>query len=73
MALVVIALPITEVLYQRGLFDAEDTAATALALAIYGLGLPANKQLYMRYDALHTERYFSWPLVAGQARSASRK
>ena len=28
----------------------------------------ANKQLYMRYDALHTERYFSWPLVAGQAR-----
>ena len=28
----------------------------------------ANKQLYLRYDALHTERYFSWPLVAGQAR-----
>ena len=40
-ALVIIALPITEVLFQRGAFGAEDTAATALALAIYGLGLPA--------------------------------
>ena len=41
MALVVIALPLTSVLYQRGAFDAGDTAATALALAIYGAGLPA--------------------------------
>ncbi len=40
-ALIVIALPLTTVLYQRGAFDASDSAATALALAIYGAGLPA--------------------------------
>lgn len=27
----------------------------------------ANRQLFMRYDALHTERWFSWPIVAGVA------
>ena len=40
-ALVVMALPLTTVLYQRGAFGAEDAAMTALALAIYGAGLPA--------------------------------
>lgn len=40
-ALVVIALPLCEVLYQRGAFGPDDTANTAVALAIYGLGLPA--------------------------------
>ncbi len=40
-ALVVIAEPLVSVLFQRGRFTAEDTTATALALAIYGLGLPA--------------------------------
>ena len=40
-ALVVIALPICEVLYQRGAFGPQDTANTALALAAYGIGLPA--------------------------------
>lgn len=40
-ALVVIAEPLVSVLFQRGRFTAEDTEATALALAIYGLGLPA--------------------------------
>ncbi len=41
MALVVIALPITSVLYQRGAFTDDDAANTALALAAYGVGLPA--------------------------------
>ncbi len=40
-ALVVMALPLTTVLYQRGAFDAHDAQMTALALAIYGAGLPA--------------------------------
>jgi putative peptidoglycan lipid II flippase len=40
-ALVVIAVPLISVLYQRGQFTAEDTGSTALALAVYGVGLPA--------------------------------
>jgi putative peptidoglycan lipid II flippase len=40
-ALVVIAMPLTTVLFQRGAFGPSDAAATALALAIYGAGLPA--------------------------------
>ncbi|TDL81936.1 murein biosynthesis integral membrane protein MurJ [Palleronia sediminis] len=33
--------PLVSVLFQRGAFDAGDAQATALALTIYGLGLPA--------------------------------
>ncbi|WP_424985544.1 murein biosynthesis integral membrane protein MurJ [Microbulbifer sp. S227A] len=40
-ALVVIPYPLISVLFQRGAFDAADAAATALAVAVYGLGLPA--------------------------------
>jgi putative peptidoglycan lipid II flippase len=40
-ALVIIPLPLVSVLFERGAFGADDTAATALAVAIYGLGLPA--------------------------------
>ncbi len=40
-ALVALALPLTTVLYQRGAFDAQDAEMTAIALAIYGAGLPA--------------------------------
>ncbi|WP_298260653.1 murein biosynthesis integral membrane protein MurJ [uncultured Litoreibacter sp.] len=40
-ALMVIPSPLISVLFERGRFTAEDTAATALAVAIYGLGLPA--------------------------------
>lgn len=40
-ALVVIPLPLVAVLFERGAFSADDSAATALAVAIYGLGLPA--------------------------------
>jgi putative peptidoglycan lipid II flippase len=73
-ALVVIALPITEVLYQRGAFGAEDTAATALALAIYGLGLPAfvlQKALqplyFAREDTKRPFRYAVWSMVLNAA------
>ena len=40
-ALMVIPLPLVSVLFQRGAFGADDAAATALAVAVYGLGLPA--------------------------------
>lgn len=40
-ALVVLAEPIIGVLYQRGAFTASDTIETALALAVFGAGLPA--------------------------------
>ena len=63
-ALVVIALPLTSVLFQRGAFNADDAANTALALAAYGVGLPAfvlHKVLqplfYAREDSRRPFRY----------------
>jgi putative peptidoglycan lipid II flippase len=40
-ALMVIPVPLVSVLFERGAFGPEDTAATALALAVYSVGLPA--------------------------------
>ncbi len=40
-ALAVIPVSLISALFERGAFDASDTAATALACAVYGLGLPA--------------------------------
>ncbi|EAQ12322.1 putative peptidoglycan lipid II flippase [Maritimibacter alkaliphilus HTCC2654] len=40
-ALVVIPLPLVTVLFERGAFTADDSASTAFAVAVYGLGLPA--------------------------------
>ncbi|WP_461470794.1 murein biosynthesis integral membrane protein MurJ, partial [Pararhodobacter sp.] len=40
-ALIVAAMPLVSVLFERGRFGPEDTAATALAVAVYGIGLPA--------------------------------
>ncbi|PQV56777.1 putative peptidoglycan lipid II flippase [Defluviimonas denitrificans] len=40
-ALMVIAVPLIGVLYERGAFTRADTVPTALALAVYGAGLPA--------------------------------
>ena len=40
-ALVVAAVPLISVLFMRGAFDPADVGPTALALAIYGVGLPA--------------------------------
>ncbi len=39
-ALMVIPIPLVQVLYQRGAFGTDDTMNTAIAVAIYGLGLP---------------------------------
>src|SRR5690606_2643707 len=40
-AMIVIPAPLISVLFERGAFTAADTAPTALALAVYGAGLPA--------------------------------
>ncbi|ARO13617.1 integral membrane protein MviN [Ketogulonicigenium robustum] len=67
-ALVVIAVPLISVMYQRGAFTADDTAATALVLAVYGLGLPAfvlQKVLQPLYYAREDTRSpFRFALVA---------
>lgn len=73
-ALVVIALPLCEVLFQRGAFGPDDTAATALALAAYGIGLPAfvlHKVLqplfYAREDTRSPFRYAVISMVVNAA------
>ncbi|MEJ6403931.1 murein biosynthesis integral membrane protein MurJ [Yoonia sp. 2307UL14-13] len=67
-ALMVIPLPLVSVLYERGAFTSDDTAATAIAVAIYGLGLPAfvlQKTLQPLYFAREdTKRPFYYALVA---------
>ena len=40
-ALMVVPGTLVSVLFERGAFDADDTAATAVALMVYALGLPA--------------------------------
>ncbi|RKF13608.1 murein biosynthesis integral membrane protein MurJ [Roseovarius spongiae] len=67
-ALMVIPIPLITVLFERGAFGADDTAATALAVAIYGLGLPAfvlQKVLQPIYFAREdTTRPFHFAVVA---------
>jgi len=67
-ALMIIPLPLVSVLYERGAFTRDDTAATAMAVAIYGLGLPAfvlQKTLQPLFFAREdTKRPFYYALVA---------
>ena len=67
-ALMVIPLPLVSVLFERGAFGTDDTAATALAVSIYGLGLPAfvlQKLLQPLYFArADTKRPFYYALIA---------
>jgi putative peptidoglycan lipid II flippase len=67
-ALVVIAVPLISVLFQRGAFTSDDTAATALALSVYAVGLPAfvlQKVLQPLYFAREdTRRPFQYAVVA---------
>jgi putative peptidoglycan lipid II flippase len=73
-ALVVIAWPLVHVLYERGAFGSDDSAATATALAIYGAGLPAfvlHKVLqplfYAREDTRRPFHYALWSMVLNAA------
>ena len=63
-ALMVIATPLVQVLFQRGAFSPEDSAQTALSVLIYAAGLPAlvlHKVLqplfYAREDTVRPFRY----------------
>lgn len=67
-ALIVIPIPLVSTLFERGQFTSKDTIATALAVAIYGLGLPAfvlQKTLQPLYFAREdTRRPFYYALVS---------
>lgn len=67
-ALVAIPVPLVSVLFGRGAFGEADIAATALAVAVYGLGLPAfvlQKVLQPLYFARENTRSpFRFALVA---------
>ncbi|MEZ5799071.1 MAG: lipid II flippase MurJ, partial [Paracoccaceae bacterium] len=67
-ALMVIALPIITVLFQRGAFTAADSQETAVALAVYSLGLPAfvlHKVLQPLYYAREdTRRPFNFAVLS---------
>lgn len=67
-ALAVIPGALIAALFQRGAFDATDTAATALACAVYGLGLPAfvmQKVLQPLFFAREdTKRPFYYAVIA---------
>lgn len=67
-ALVTIPVSLVTVLFERGAFDAADTRATALACAVYGLGLPAfvlQKVVQPLYFAREdTRRPFYFALAA---------
>ncbi|MBV0913963.1 murein biosynthesis integral membrane protein MurJ [Anianabacter salinae] len=72
-ALIVIASPLVSVLFERGRFDAADTAATALALAVYGAGLPAFvmqkslQPLYFARENTRTPFYYALASLAVNA------
>ena len=75
-ALAVVALPITEVLFHRGAFTDQDTAATATALAIFALGLPAfvlikvfSPAYFAREDTRTPMRFAAISLTANTAGS----
>ncbi len=73
-ALVVVPGPLVSVLFERGRFTPEDTAATALACAIYGAGLPAfvlQKVLqplyFARSDTRSPFRFALWAMAVNAA------
>ncbi|MCI5110980.1 MAG: murein biosynthesis integral membrane protein MurJ [Marivita sp.] len=73
-ALVVIPLPLVSVLFERGATGADDSAAIAMAVAIYGLGLPAfvlqkvlQPLFFAREDTKSPFRYAVWAMVVNAA------
>ncbi|MCH2094364.1 MAG: murein biosynthesis integral membrane protein MurJ [Rhodobacteraceae bacterium] len=69
-ALMVVPLPIVSVLFERGATGADDSAAIALAVAIYGLGLPAfvlqkilQPLYFAREDTRRPFRFAVWSMI----------
>ncbi|MEM7496770.1 MAG: murein biosynthesis integral membrane protein MurJ [Pseudomonadota bacterium] len=70
-ALLVMPGLVVAVLFERGAFGTGDTEATALALAIYALGLPAfvlqkvlQPAFFAREDTATPLRYAAWSMLA---------
>jgi len=73
-ALMVIPVPIVAVLFQHGAFSPADTWPTALAVAVYGAGLPAfvmqkviSPLYYAREDTRSTFRFAVWAMLVNAA------
>jgi putative peptidoglycan lipid II flippase len=66
-ALVVLATPILAVLFQRGAFNAGDTAATAAALAAYTVGLPAFVLVKVLAPGFYAQRNTATPVKVAVA------
>jgi putative peptidoglycan lipid II flippase len=73
-ALVVVPLPMVSVLFERGATGPDDSAAIALAVALYGLGLPAfvlqkvlQPLFFAREDTRTPFRYAVWSMLANAA------
>ncbi|CUH78692.1 murein biosynthesis integral membrane protein MurJ [Tropicibacter naphthalenivorans] len=73
-ALVVIPLPLVSVLFERGATTRADSQAIALAVAIYGLGLPAfvlqkvlQPLFFAREDTRSPFHYAVWAMVLNAA------
>ena len=73
-ALLVIPLPIVTVLFERGAFGPADSWPTALAVAVYGAGLPAfvmqkvlSPLYYAREDTRSPFRFAVWAMVVNAA------
>ncbi|MDA5093447.1 murein biosynthesis integral membrane protein MurJ [Aliiroseovarius sp. KMU-50] len=69
-ALIVMPLPLVSVLFERGQTGSDDSAAIAMAVAIYGLGLPSfvlqkvlQPLFYAREDTKTPFRYALWSMV----------
>ncbi|MGF1658796.1 MAG: murein biosynthesis integral membrane protein MurJ [Rubrimonas sp.] len=76
-ALVAIPGPIVATLFERGAFTADDAAATAAAVALFGLGLPAfvlqkvvQPAYFAREDMVTPLRCAVWAMAANTAISA---
>ncbi|MES0863864.1 murein biosynthesis integral membrane protein MurJ [Ruegeria sp. SCPT10] len=73
-AFLIIPIPLVSVLFERGQFSAEDTAATALAVAVYGVGLPSfmlqkllQPLFFAREDTRSPFRYAAVAMVINAA------
>ncbi|MDO6481306.1 murein biosynthesis integral membrane protein MurJ [Shimia thalassica] len=73
-ALIIIPMPLVSVLFERGKATSDDTAAIAVAVAIYGLGLPAfvlqkilQPLFFAREDTKSPFRYALWAMFVNAA------
>lgn len=67
LGLIVLAHPVIRVLFEHGAFTAADTAATAQALAILALGLPAHVLAKVLSPAFFAREDTRTPLIAALA------